>query len=181
MRIFYVFILVMVFATSSAFTLKDTLYDRVGQQYGIHPALLYALTLAESATGTGDRISIQPWPYTIRTTKGPELFTTQEAAIARLGELLDVEKHPNIDIGLAQINYYWHHQKISNIAELMDPEKNLIIAAEILNEGCKSANSLKQCIARYNSWRATDASRAYAERVLAYYQSILTLIQETDE
>ena len=157
--------------TSEPFQLEGTLFDKVAAEFSIEPELLYAVALAESATGSGKKASVTPWPFVIRTSSGPQFFHNLEEAQAALS--LELEKgNKNIDVGMMQINlsYHPHPSPLS----LLKPENNLRFGAQILTVAMNSTDDQTVSIGRYNSWKDKRA-RNYGQRVLAIYRNLLTL------
>lgn len=151
--------------------LKDTPYDEVGRRYNIDPGLLYAITLAESATGSGVKGYAQPWPYTIRTIDGRVYrYTTREAAIRRLR--LEAKKTESIDIGIAQINYKWHKHMVKDPVELFDVKKSLEIVASILSKNMKRNDPLHYQIGRYNSSRPSIYAK-YGKKIIDIWNGVI--------
>lgn len=155
------------------FTLEGTTWERVGKHYNLNPYLLYAVAITESATG-GIR-TIRPHPWAIRTPQGPQYPATIENAEELLRSLAP-EARNGSDIGIMQVNYGSHRSRVGKASDLLDPERNLDIGAQILVEALQSApNDDELGVGRYNSWRDEGRARAYGKRVLFVYKELWNL------
>lgn len=158
-------------ATSSAIELRGTIWDRIAERYRLDPYLLYSVALAESAVPRGGATT-SPWPWVIRSPAGAIYVNSRYEAERRLKREIVKWDAANIDVGLMQISSGWHRDRVREISELLDPETNLRIAAEILSEALRSApDDMVLGIGRYHSW---DPSRArwYGQRVLSIYRNL---------
>ena len=169
-------------APSSAaekFSLKNTVYERVGTETNIDPVLLYVLTCVESAVAVGEIKEglMQPYPWTLRYAGKPFYGKTKEEAEAKLKAIMATRRRPNVDIGMAQINSIWHGHRVKNLTDLLDPYTNLKVAADILNE----------CLALYpkDAFRAIGAyhsgNKKKAERYARFVVRLYTTLKEKEE
>ena len=155
-------------------------WQKAGQAHGVHPVLLYAVALAESATPSGTN-QVTPWPYALRA--GTEAHYPQDAQSAStlLARLMEAESARTLDVGLMQINLHWHGHRVDNSADLLDGRTNLNVGAQILAEAMASAPQDPALgIGRYHSWR-DDRARWYGNRVLAIYGSLLHSWSDEDD
>jgi len=60
-------------------------------------------------------------------------FATREQAASALFKILQ-EGITNVDIGLMQVNYGYHGNRVKNPADLLDPAINLRVASMVLSE-----------------------------------------------
>ncbi len=159
------------FATGAErFTLDGTLFDTVATDLALDPYLLYAIAIAESATGVGDG-NIRPTPYVFRTADGARFFTTRTEAESALAAILRVTT--NVDVGMMQISLRHHPQR--DPLELLDAERNLSIAAAYLKATLASTDDPVLGVGRYHSWRH-DAATWYGRRVWKIYQNLRRLV-----
>lgn len=158
-------------AASAAIDLHGTSWDRVAERYRLDPYLLYSVALAESATRRGTGVT-SPWPWVIRSPGGSTYASSRDEAESCLKREMARWDATRIDVGLMQISSGWHRHRVREIEELLDPETNLRIAAEILSEALRSApNDLALGIGRYHSWDPLRARR-YGQRVLSIYRKL---------
>lgn len=180
-----IFIFVLVVACtekSSGFDLNGTYFAEVGNQYGIDPLLLYAVALAESASGRGEG-NISPWPWTLRTGDRAIYSLTQAEAYAELEEIIKSQgERAVVDIGLMQVNLYWNGHRASSLSELLDPRSNIEIGAQVLLDALRSApEDLELAVGRYHHWRKESVARAYGKRVIGIYGRLRKLAEQRTE
>ncbi|AJY53235.1 Lytic transglycosylase catalytic (plasmid) [Halomonas sp. KO116] len=157
--------------------LSGTMYEAPARAHNIDPLLLYSVALAESAWRGANDGEIQPWPYTLRVVSEPGNYQPDlSAAQSELQGYL--ERYTSIDIGLMQVNSRYHGHRVSSLAELLIPEKNLLVGAEILRETIDSApNDLQLGIGRYHHWSDEVRARSYGARILAIYNNLLQVLK----
>lgn len=161
-------------SSTAAIDLDGTLFDKAGKQYGIDPKLVYAVALAESASGRGNG-AISPWPWTLRSKDAPVYALNRADAEAAL-EQLQLRYGKRLDVGLMQINLYWHGQRVDSPALLLDPETNVMNGTAILAEVMRSApHDPELGIGRYHHWKNEELARNYGSRVLAIYKNLKDL------
>lgn len=105
-------------------------YQFAAQQAGVPSAVLYAVALQES--GTRLRGRLVPWPWTLNIAGRPERYATRAAACAGLRKALARTPPSRVDVGLGQVNLGYHAHRYTQPCELLDPYRNLAIAADIL-------------------------------------------------
>ncbi len=123
-------------------------YQLAAYEAGVPSAVLYAIALQESGTHLrGKRI---PWPWTLNVAGQSRRFPTREAACFDLQSALKVAQSRRIDVGLGQINVGCHAHRVEHPCDLLDPYRNLTIAATILREQYKSGEDWLLAIGRYH-------------------------------
>ena len=165
-------------AAPSKFSLSGTIYESVGRERRVDPMLIYAITCVESAVEDDRRRGrIRPYPWTLRSDKGPFYGKDKEDAVRELQRLLAAHRrqssvYPSIDVGLAQVNLRWHGHRVRSVFDLLDPKTNLGVAADILNE-C-FARHPRDAFRAIGSYHSADESRAlrYAARVVRVYSAL---------
>jgi soluble lytic murein transglycosylase-like protein len=169
--LFFIFTTIVWPASSvAALDLSGTLFDKAGKAVGLDPLLVYAVALAESASGRGQG-NISPWPWTLRAPGRPFYAQGQAEAQKKLAAL-QVQYGEAIDVGIMQINLHWHGHRVNDPAELLDPETNLLVGASVLATAIRSApDDLALGIGRYHSWQEKRA-RDYGKRVLAIVHNL---------
>lgn len=152
----------------NAFSLEGTPYEIAGIEYNLDPVLIFAVSLIESAKGRKEGVS--PYPYALRTRHTPYYPASKEEAEPLLLELID--NHPNTDIGLMQISWRWHKDKVASPLDLLDPVTNVRVGAKILRRSIDSKpGNLKLGIGTYHS-PTKERAENYGERVLAVYRNL---------
>ena len=107
-------------------------YQLAAQQAGVPSPVLYAVALQESGARLRGRLI--PWPWTLNVAGRAERYATRAGACAGIRQALARVPANRIDAGLGQVNLGYHAQRYEHPCELLDPYRNLAIAAEILQE-----------------------------------------------
>ncbi|KSL70724.2 lytic transglycosylase [Pseudomonas aeruginosa] len=123
-------------------------YQVAAQRAGIPSTVLYAVALQESGTRVGGRLV--PWPWTLNVAGTSQRYATRAEACTGLREALRRTPATRIDAGLGQINLGYHPQRYAQPCDLLDPYRNLAIAAEILREQHVEGEDWLLAIGRYH-------------------------------
>ena len=149
------------------FSLKGSLFEKIGTTKNVDPYLLYSLGIAESGAGK-TKGYIAPTPLTLRYNGQAFYFSSRSDAEQKLSEILKVS--PNVDVGLMQINLRWHPHKNPN--ELFDAATNISVAADILKFAMASTADPILGVGRYHNWEDVSRGRWYGETVWQIYDNI---------
>jgi len=123
-------------------------YQLAAHHADVPSAVLYAIALQESGIHLrGQRV---PWPWTLNVAGQPRRFTTRAAACGELQDALDAQPNRRIDVGLGQINVGYHAHRVAHPCDLLDPYRNLRIAATILREQYRQGEDWLPAIGRYH-------------------------------
>jgi hypothetical protein len=106
-------------------------YVTIAQAEQVPADILYAIACAEAGRQMPDG-SLRPWPWSLNVAGESRYFDTRAAAHAALLDVL--AESPNVDIGLGQINWYWHRDRFRGPWQALDPYENLRAAARFLRE-----------------------------------------------
>jgi hypothetical protein len=129
----------------------------------------------ESAN-SGDHSTITPWPWAINKS-GKSIISASKQDAQRILNKTVAEGNRHIDVGMMQVNLYWHGHKVDKPEQLLNPVTNLEIGANVLAEAIQSSpNNLELGIGRYHSWQNAHAAIHYGQRVIALANQIRTLI-----
>lgn len=123
-------------------------YQIAAQQAGVPSPVLYAVALQESGIRLRDRLI--PWPWTLNVAGRPERYATRAQTCAGLRRALARTPVNRIDAGLGQVNLGYQAHRYSHPCELLDPYRNLAIAAEILKEQHVEGEDWLAAIGRYH-------------------------------
>jgi soluble lytic murein transglycosylase-like protein len=123
-------------------------YQLAAQRAGIPSTVLFAVALQESGTRMAGRLV--PWPWTLNVAGTPQRFATRAEACTGLRQALKRTPATRIDAGLGQINLGYHPQRYAQPCDLLDPYRNLAIAAEILREQHVTGEDWLLAIGRYH-------------------------------
>lgn len=163
---------------SHAFSLEGTIWERVSQESRCKPdpLLLYSIALQESRASAGEGL-VAPHPLALRNSQRGSFFPKSvgeaEAAVSRF-----IKEDKLTDIGIMQINFHWNGYRVENPKDLLNPEVNIKVGAEILCEAI-SANrtDIQLAIGGYhtrNPKREVDA-RKYAMGVMRIWRNLMVL------
>ena len=155
--------------------LQNTLWWRIAKLHALDPYILYAVALIESAQNN-DSSTVAPWPWALNKSGQAIIPKSQEEAHTILKKSI-AEGHQSIDVGLMQINLYWHGHKVESPEQLLNPVTNMKIGAGLLAEAIQSSpDNLALGIGRYHSWQNVQSAVKYGQRVLALADQIRTVI-----
>ena len=154
----------------AALDLRDTAWAEAAAPYDLDPTLLYAIALMES--GRPREGGLAPWPWTLWLPgQGGVFLESREQALFTLRAHSDGA----VDVGLMQVNLRAHGHRIVRPEELLEPQRNLEIAAVILSEALTTApGDLELGIGRYHSPNEARA-RDYGRTVLTIWQGLQQL------
>lgn len=134
--------------TAQAREIPPPAYQVAAQRAGIPATVLYAVALQES--GTRLRGRLVPWPWTLNIAGTPQRYATRSESCTGLRQALRRTPATRIDAGLGQINLGYHPQRYAQPCDLLDPYRNLAIAAEILREQHVAGEDWLLAIGRYH-------------------------------
>lgn len=133
-------------------------YEWAAKAAGIPASVLFAVAREESGAPLRGRWI--PWPWTLNIGGTPLRFATWAQACTALDRALTSTSSHRIDVGLAQIDLGYYGDRVTRPCELLDPYRNLLIAARILRHYHDSGESWMVAIGRYHR----PAGGAPAER-----------------
>ena len=110
--------------------------------------MLYAVALQESGIRRNGRLV--PWPWSLNVAGQSRRFATRADACAGLQQAMRATPHTRIDAGLGQINLGYHKHRFTGACDLLDPYRNLAVAAEILKEQHTPGEDWLLAIGRYH-------------------------------
>ncbi|MBP5057692.1 transglycosylase SLT domain-containing protein [Pseudomonas chlororaphis] len=138
-------------------------YQLAAQRAGIPSTVLYAVALQESGIRRNGRIV--PWPWSLNVAGQSRHYTTRADACAGLQRAMRSTPHTRIDAGLGQINLGYHQQRYSTACDLLDPYRNLAIAAEILKEQHITGEDWMVSISHYHRPAGGEPAARYRRSV----------------
>lgn len=153
--------------SARALDLRGTTWSGAAAPHALDPALLYAISLMES--GRPRDGGIAPWPWTLYLPgQGGVFLPDRDQAL----DTLRANAGAAVDVGLMQVNLRWHGHRVEELEELLDPARNIEIAADILAEALAEApGDLELGIGRYHS-HGERGARAYGSTVLTIYDRL---------
>lgn len=138
-------------------------YQLAAQRAGIPSAVLYAVALQESGIRRNGRLV--PWPWSLNVAGQSRRFATRSDACSGLQQAMRATPHTRIDAGLGQINLGYHAQRFTHPCDLLDPYRNLAIAAEILKEQHTPGEDWLLAIGRYHRPAGGEPDARYRRSV----------------
>ncbi len=137
-------------------------YIVMGRIHHVPPLILYGVALQESARLFGDRVL--PYPWTLNVAGEPRRFAGYESAVAALRTSVE-QGQPNVDCGLLQVNWRYHHDKLSSFWAALDPYPNIGVGARLLRGHFDTTQDWFRAVGRYHSEAGGARANAYAQSV----------------
>lgn len=146
-------------------------YQRAAQRADIPSAVLYAVALQES--GVILRGRLVPWPWTLNVAGTPRRYATRASACAGLRQSLVSTPAQRIDVGLGQVNLGYHAHRYVQACELLDPYRNLAVAADILREQHTAGEDWLLAIGRYHRPAGGEPAARYRRSVRRHLTRVI--------
>jgi len=146
-------------------------YQLAAQRAGIPSSVLYAVALQESGVRLNGRLV--PWPWSLNVAGASRRYATRAEACAALHQALRDVPPTRIDAGLGQINLGYQKQRYRQPCDLLDPYRNLAIAAEILHEQHAPGDDWLLAIGRYHRPAGGAPAARYRHRVDQHLARVL--------
>jgi hypothetical protein len=138
-------------------------YRIAASRAGVPATALFSLALQESGMRFKGRL--RPWPWTLNIGGEALRYPTQEQACRALHEALRANDSKRVDVGLGQVNVGYHGHRVTEPCQLLDPYRNLAIAATILREQHMPGADWLIAIGRYRRPAGGDAAAVYRHSV----------------
>jgi hypothetical protein len=153
-----------------------SIWKQAAKTHGVDPVLLYSVALFESGKRR-DKNRIGPWPFALHFNQADVSIYALSAKEARF--VLAHITTDNVDIGLGQVNYKSHKDKVQRPEDLLDPKINLTVASKILAEALSSTPDAELGVGRYHSWTEWRA-RAYGRKVLTIFRALKVFVEKQE-
>lgn len=132
----------------------------------VPPHVLLSICTHESqAFKNGKRVA---WPWTINAGGKSYWFRSKETTLLFAENLIRQDKL-NFDIGVCQINWFWHRSQVGSLRNILEPSANADYAAKYL-KSLNKTDSWVEATGKYHSLKDTEKARQYAEKV--FYLSV---------
>ncbi|WP_458729660.1 transglycosylase SLT domain-containing protein [Pseudomonas brenneri] len=154
---------VLVGVSAHAQEIPPPAYQIAAKHAGIPSAVLYAVALQESGIRRSERIV--PWPWTLNVAGQSHRFASSTEACAGLQQALRHTPATRIDAGLGQINLGYQKHRFASPCDLLDPYRNLAIAAEVLREQHTTGEDWLLAIGRYHRPAGGEPAARYRRSV----------------
>lgn len=142
-------------------------YQQVAKAQQVPEQYFYGIALNESGKKLLSK-EIRPWPWTLNVEGRAYFYPTRKACHLALVGFLNQGKKL-IDIGLMQVNWHYHRDKLHNPWQALDPYFNLQIGAEILRHEYEKTHDWYQAVGRYHSPGPNPAQK---QRALRYASNV---------
>lgn len=148
-------------------------YRAIAVEWDIPQSLLYAVALTESGKRMVPTDSYRPWPWTLNVAgKGYFFDSRQEAWQALMEHLKDGKR--SIDIGLMQVNWHYHQDRLGTPWRALDPYHNLRTGAGILRDCYVTRKDWWASVGCYHAPTNSHRADQYQRRVVACWQRIVS-------
>jgi soluble lytic murein transglycosylase-like protein len=153
-------------------------YERAAEAAGVPPAVLLAVAREESGRRLNGRWI--PWPWTLDVAGVPQYFLTETGACAALERALGDVPPTRIDVGLGQINFGFYGERVGEPCELLNPYRNLALAATILRAHHEPGENWLIAAGRYHRPAGGPLAARYGEAVAEQLARVLARRQAKD-
>lgn len=138
------------------------------KQYQIKEHMLATITNVETGRWNQEHNQTLAWPWTINAQGKGRYFATKDEAVKAVEEL-QAKGVKSIDVGCMQINLMYHGKEFKNVAEALDPYKNVEYGAKYLKKLYKrKGNDWLKAAMAYHSGVLKKALRYKKKIVVAY-------------
>ena len=146
-------------------------YQSIATEQDVPHTVLYAIALTESGKQIKSVGDYRPWPWTLNLAGRGYFFDSRlEAWQALMGWIGEGKR--SIDIGLMQVSWKYHKDKLGNIWQALDPYHNLRIAAVILQDCFKQRRDWWASVGCYHSPKNSGRAQRYRLRVVGHWQRL---------
>ena len=146
-------------------------YQSIASERSIPSAVLYAIAITESGKQVASKGGYRPWPWTLNVAGRGYFFDSRLAAWQALtGWLTDGKR--SVDIGLMQVNWRYHEERLGTPWQALDPYHNLRVGAEILQECYTTRQDWWASVGCYHAPKNPQRADQYRQRVLSRWQRI---------
>ena len=156
---------------ASAQEVPPPAYQLAAQRAGIPSPVLFAVALQESGARLHGRLI--PWPWTLNVAGQAERYATRAEACTGLRRALARTPASRIDAGLGQVNLGYHAHRYEHPCDLLDPYRNLAIAADILLEQHTPGEDWMVAIGRYHRPAGGEPAARYRRSVHRHLARVL--------
>ena len=160
-----------IIAPAGAQEVPPPAYQIAAHRAGIPSTVLYAVALQESGLQRDGRLV--PWPWTLNVAGVSRRFSSRAKACTGLQKALREAPPTRVDAGLGQVNLGYQKHRYPQPCDLLDPYRNLAIAAEILREQHTDGEDWLLAIGRYHRPAGGAAAARYRMSVHKHLQRVL--------
>jgi len=148
-------------------------YQIVAAERGLPATMLYAVALTESGHRVAATGMNRPWPWTLNVAGVGYHYPTRIKAWQALNRWLN-QGTRSIDIGLMQVNWRYHYQRLGDPWQALDPYHNLRVGADILRDCYRTEGDWWASVGCYHAPGNPEKADRYRRRVQSRWQQIVT-------
>ncbi len=172
-----VWLIVLVFLTVPSTVWSDESvpagYRSIAKERGVPYTVLYAVALTESGRQVASADVYRPWPWTLNVAGRGYFFDSRLEAWQALTDWIKAGRS-SIDIGLMQVNWRYHRERLGTPWQALDPYFNLRVGAEIL-QGCyRNEHDWWVSVGCYHAPANRHRANEYRRRVVSRWQRIVS-------
>lgn len=143
-------------------------YKNIAKSVGVPSSILYAIALQESRLQIG-RAEV-PWPWSLNIDGSSKRLGNRDEMWLAI-EFAQASGAKFIDVGLMQVNLYFHGHRFDTKDDLLDPYSNIRVGAEILKVEKELCGHWWCAVARYHS-RTPSLGSKYRKGVRQLYERL---------
>ena len=147
-------------------------YRQVALANEIPADIFYAVALAESGRRLGDSPIRRPWPWTLNI-HGEGAYFSDRRSAWRAAIAAIARQRTSVDFGLMQVNWRYHHERLGDPWQALDPYHNLRVGADILRECFTSERDWWASVGCYHAPANPARAERYRRRVLSRWQRLI--------
>ncbi len=148
-------------------------YRAIAAEQDIPQSVLYAVALTESGRQVASASLYRPWPWTLNVAGRGYFFDSRMAAWQALTDWLQAGKR-SIDIGLMQVNWRYHQERLGTPWQALDPYHNLRVGAGILQDCFTARQDWWASVGCYHAPANPQKAGQYRRRVLSRWQRLVS-------
>ena len=148
-------------------------YRTVAAERGIPDDVLYAVALTESGKSMKTAGEYRPWPWTLNVAGRGYFFESRLSAWQALTAWLEQGERV-IDIGLMQVNWRYHEERLGTPWQALEPYHNLRVGAGILQACYSQRQDWWESVGCYHAPANPDRADRYRRRVRSRWQRIVS-------
>ena len=146
-------------------------YRTIASEHGIPYTVLYAVALTESGKQVTAGDVYRPWPWTLNIAGRGYFFNSRLAAWQALTVSLQGGQR-SVDIGLMQVNWRYHQERLGTPWQALDPYFNLRVGAGILQECYTTRQDWWASVGCYHAPTHPLRADRYRRRVVTRWQRV---------
>lgn len=148
-------------------------YCRVAGEHGVPCTILYAVALAESGAAANGKAVRRPWPWTLNVAGRGHFYASRKAAWQALNTFI-ARGERSIDIGLMQVNWRFHRERLGDPWQALDPYHNLRVGAGILKDCFRRRRDWWAGVGCYHAPSNPVRAQRYRARVVRHWRSLVS-------